>query len=265
MIEHVSTFSILGMVFSLLIAVCLPVAALIAAMKKWKGRTNISGFFIGGATFVLFALLLEQLLHFVVLKATGTLLTGNLWLYALYGGLAAGLFEETGRFLAMKFCMKKTLSSENAVVYGIGHGGTEAILLVGLTYISNLATVFLINTDTLLPALQAYDETTRQTVLQSLSALWTTPGWQFWLAGIERISAILLHIILSYIVYLAVKERKVAFYLLAILIHAVVDAGVVLLTSFIPVPLMEALLLAAVLLLGFFVHRYARLKSDLRE
>ena len=50
-------------------------------------------------------------------------LTGNIWFYALYGGIAAGVFEETGRFTAMKFWMKKSLSKESSFMYGVGHGG----------------------------------------------------------------------------------------------------------------------------------------------
>lgn len=57
-----------------------------------EDESRISSFFIGAATFIVFALILEQILHIVVIKATGTALTGNIWLYALYGGLAAGIF-----------------------------------------------------------------------------------------------------------------------------------------------------------------------------
>ena len=38
----------------------------------------------------------------------------------------------------MKFWMKKWLDFPNALMYGIGHGGVEAILLGGLSGISNL-------------------------------------------------------------------------------------------------------------------------------
>ena len=58
------------------------------------------------------------------------------------------------------------------------------------------------NTLAALPA-----ESANQTVSQ-LSALWTTPAPLFFISGIERISAIILHIGLSLLIYRAVKAGK---------------------------------------------------------
>ena len=46
-------------------------------------------------------------------------------LYAVYGGLMAALFEETGRYSAMRFLVKP-MDFPNAFMYGAGHGGVEA-------------------------------------------------------------------------------------------------------------------------------------------
>ncbi|MBQ9322755.1 MAG: YhfC family intramembrane metalloprotease, partial [Clostridia bacterium] len=69
-----------------------------------KRGAQVLPFFIGCAVFVVFALILEALVHNIVLKGlpVGEKIMGNTLLYALYGGLMAGLFEETGRFLAFK-------------------------------------------------------------------------------------------------------------------------------------------------------------------
>lgn len=259
----VSTANIIAMVFTLLISTVVPIAACIIAVFKWKGKVKISSFFIGAATFILFAMILERILHAVVLGTTGTLLTGNVWLYAIYGGLAAGLFEETGRFLAMKFCMKNTLNRENAILYGIGHGGIEAILLVGLTYVNNLIYTLLINSGSLTSLLSVYDANTQQTVLRQLTALGTTPSYLFYMAGVERINAMLLHVVLSYLVYLAVRNRKTGLYVLSVFLHALVDAGFILLSSKLSLVLCEVILFAAVLLLAFVIHRYD--KSNMKE
>lgn len=257
-ITPVSTASIIAMVFTLLICVLLPIAACIITVRKWKGKIRISSFFIGAATFILFAMILERILHTIVLGATGTLLTGSLWLYAIYGGLAAGLFEETGRFLAMKFCMKNTLNRENAILYGIGHGGIEAILVVGMTYVNNLIYSLLINSGSLASLLSVYDTDTQQTILQQLTLLGATPSYLFYMAGVERIGAMLLHVVLSYLVYLAVRNRKAGLYVLSILLHALMDAGMILLSSRLPLILCEVILIAVVLLLAFVLFRYER-------
>lgn len=253
----VSAASIAGMIFTLIISLAVPIAAGIAVCLKWKGRVRISSLFIGAGTFILSAMILERIFHTVILFSTGNLITGNPWLYALYGGLAAGLFEETGRFLAMKFFMKKTLSRENAVLYGIGHGGTEAVLLIGFTYINNLIYSVLINSGALSSMLSVYDADTQALITQQLDALGNTPSLLFYLAGVERIAAMLLHIALSFLVYLAVKDRKPGFYVLSIVLHALVNAVTVLVSSISPL-LSEAVLIGMVLLFILFLFQYEK-------
>lgn len=259
---HVPSASIWGMVVSLIVSVGLPIVLLIVIRKKTKAR--ISSFFIGSATFVVFALILEQILHMVVLKNTGTLLTGNIWLYALYGGLAAGIFEETGRYLAMKFCMRKNLNKQNAIMYGAGHGGIEAILIVGLSSISNIITAAMINNGQLLTALSVsgVDEATYQSTISQLSALWTTPSWQFYVTGLERISAIIFHIAASYLVYLAVRNKKISWYLLAVLAHFLMDAITVVTANYLPILAVELVLLAFCGGFGYMVWRKYRTETN---
>ncbi len=72
----------------------------------------------------------------------GEALTGSVILYAVYGGLMAALFEETGRYIAMRFLVKP-MDFPNAFMYGAGHGGVEAMLLCGVASISNIASVMI--------------------------------------------------------------------------------------------------------------------------
>lgn len=232
------------------LVICIGLPAGLCIFWKIKSGARLSAFFIGCGTFVVSALILEQLLHTVVLALTGSLLTDNLWLYALYGGLAAGLFEETGRFLAMRFCMKRSLQKENAVMYGIGHGGVEAVLLTGMTYVSNLILVITINSGGLGAIMDALDRETGAVLFAQLSQLWELPAGMFLLAGAERVSAVILHICLSYLVYKAVKDGRPGYYLLAVFLHFLVDAGTVLLVRAIPAAAMEGILLALVIVLA---------------
>ncbi|MBD5383577.1 MAG: YhfC family intramembrane metalloprotease, partial [Ruminococcaceae bacterium] len=114
-----------------LLALIIPIAA--AVVFKLKNReTWLPSVFIGAGTFFVFALILEQLLHAVMRP----IVQGNVLLTCVYGALAAGIFEETGRFVAYKTLMKKRYATKNAVYMGIGHGGCEAIVLVGINFIS---------------------------------------------------------------------------------------------------------------------------------
>ena len=244
----VSTLSIAGMTVSLLIAVLLPIVLCIVVRKKTKAK--FSSLFLGCATFVVFALVLEQILHMVVLRVTGTTLTGNIWLYALYGGAAAAVFEETGRIITMKFIMKKNLNRENALMYGVGHGGVEAILIIGLAQISNIATAIMINSNQMGMVLNVLDEKQKAATIESLSTLWTTPGYMFFMGGIERVSAIILQIALSVFVYAGIKQGKKLIVIMAYVLHFTVDFLVVVAADKLPVMVVEAVLLLASVLLG---------------
>ncbi len=241
----VPALSLAAMAVTLVISFGLPIVLCV----RYKRRgAHLKNFFLGCAVFVLFVLVLEQLMHSVVLGRFQSFFTENIFAYALYGGLAAGVFEETGRYLAMRFLMKKTLNKQEALMYGAGHGGIEAMLLVGLTYINNISASVMINSG----AAAALPEE----LAAQLSPLLTTPSYVFLMGGLERISAIVLHICLSYLVYRAVKGRKPGFYFLAVFLHFAVDALTVLASSFnVHMLILEFTLLAAVVLLALWVRR----------
>lgn len=252
----VPSLSIAAMAVTLVISFVLPIVLCV----RYKRRgAHLRNFFLGCAVFVLFVLVLESLVHSVVLGRFETFFTENLFAYAVYGGFAAGLFEETGRYLAMRFLMKKTLNKQESLMYGAGHGGIEAILLVGLTYINNLSASVMINSGA---AAQLPPE-----LLAQLSPLLVTPWWVFLMGGLERVSAIVLHLCLSYLVYRAVKDRRPGFYFLALFLHFAVDALTVLLTSFgLNMIVFELLLLASMALLALWVRRmYAAEPAPLPE
>lgn len=257
MTGHVSGVAISGICFSAIISIGLPIVLLVRMKRKLGAKVGAAG--IGALTFFLFALVLEQILHAVMLNAAGDVLNGNVWLYALYAGFAAALFEETGRFVAMKYWMKKTLSKENALMYGVGHGGIESVLIVGISCISNLVTAAMINSGQIEGALSAIEDGAgKELALQAYSVLWTTPGYQFYLAGVERISAIVLQICLSYLVYRAVRYGEKKFLLAAFLIHFLVDMVTVLLSNYMNVVVLEIVLLVMVAVLVVAVRKMYR-------
>lgn len=255
--ETVSMTSIIGMIMTMIISIGLPIVLMIIAWKKLHAKPV--NFIIGALTFIVFALILEQILHTVVIKVTGGAVLNNVWLKALYGGLAAGVFEETGRLVSMKRFMKKPLTKENAIMYGIGHGGTEAIIIVGLTAISNIVTSIMINSGSLLKSMEVLDDSIRETAMTQLSALWTTPSYQFYMGGVERIIAIVLHICLSYIVYTAVKNNKIIFYFISISIHFAIDAITVVTAAYLNVAAVEIILAVLVAAIAIFTYHKYRL------
>ena len=249
----VPVLSIIGMCIAFIVAVGLPMGLMLYAFLKLKA--DMLWFGIGAATFIIFALVLEQCLHVVMIKQFGEALTGNLLVKAVYGGLAAGVFEELGRFTSMNLFKKKGLNKLNALMYGVGHGGIEAIIIVGLTSISNLIASIMINTGTFEPMLASLDAEVKAQTLKQVSLLWTTSPLDFYLAGVERVVAITLHICLSYIVYKAVTNKKVQLLLLAIVLHAGLDFVTVLLAGYVSSLVLELVLIVLVAIIAVLVFK----------
>ena len=112
--------------------------------RKSKGRWRF--FLIGCIIFPVFVLILERTAHSLLLYgAPGAVLQGNIWLYAFYAGLMAGVFEECGRWLAFKLSLRWSRGPGDALMYGAGHGGIEAILLAGMTMLSNITLALALN------------------------------------------------------------------------------------------------------------------------
>lgn len=249
----VSGASITGMVVSLLLSVGLPIFLCIFIYKKTKAW--VPAFFIGCGIFVGFAMILEQICHTVVLTVTGSVIRDNIWLYGIYGGLAAALFEETGRLIAMKFCLKKHLTRENALMYGAGHGGIEAFLILGMSSMSNLLTAAMINGGLMEKTMTVLEPAQQEVSYNQLSVLWTTPAYQFYLAPVERISAIALQIALSILVFSAVKTGKKLHLAAAFGIHFAVDFLTVVCASAIPTWALELGLLVIVAVICVVVYK----------
>ncbi len=256
----VSAASMAGMGFSLAVSVLGPV---VLAIVLWrKKRASWVSFLIGCGTFIVFALTLEQLLHIVVFSAFGGLLQNSLLLYALYGGLAAAAFEECGRLLAMKFLMKNRLDGGNALMYGAGHGGAEAILIMGITSVNNLLSSMMINGGGIDQALAQLEPELQTATYGQLSTLWLTPAYQFYLGGVERISAMALQLCLSVLVYKAVKSGRKKFFAAAFAVHFLMDFLTVIAAASLPVWAVEAALLLFTVLIVWRTALVYRRKDE---
>ena len=258
------------MAVAALLGMAVPVVLAWWLARKYRVRWQT--ILIGAGTFIVFALLLEPILHQVVLKGPhGATIMGNVWYYALYGGLAAGLFEETGRFLSMKFLMRKEPSRAlPGVAYGIGHGGTEMLLLFGISMISNLVMSVMINAgqaDVLTAKVPEEQLPLVQAQFAQLSSL--TPGTlliSFW----ERLSALLLQLGLSLMVWAAVRRGGKWLWLFpaAILLHALVDGIAVILSKSVSMAFVELIILAlaiAVGAMGWMLGRKLNARASLLE
>lgn len=234
---------IAAMVLVLLLTIAVPLGVM-AFLHRRGGSWRT--FFAGALTFIVFAMVLESILHNLVLRSgIGPVLQGNIWLYGLYGGLAAGVFEETGRFLAFRFVLKSRRDRITALSYGIGHGGIEAFLLAGLTMAANLALGLAYVNGAALP----------EEIVPSVESLLTTPAVMFLWTGFERLSAMTLHTALSVLVFAAVRTDRRWLFPAAILLHFAVDFIAVVSNAFLPVAATEGLVLLSSVLTAVWAAR----------
>ena len=242
-----SISSILPILFTLIFSFALPLGLMLYFRRRGGKWTAC---LVGAATFVLFALILESILHNLLsLTPLWAVLRGNVWLYGLYGSLAAGIFEETGRLLAFRLALKNEREPITALSCGVGHGGAEAILLVGLTMVNNLVLAVTVSAG----------GTDDPVMLEMAAQLAATPAGMFLWAAFERVGAVILHMALSVLVFAAVRRPgKMRLFPAAILIHAAADFIVVVANAYLPVAVTELMNLAAAALVALLARRVYR-------
>ena len=187
-------------------------------------KEKITTMLLGAAGFFVFALILESLVHVIVLQAFPIIFEKTA-LYTIYGALMAGLFEETARFLIFKFLLKKRTNRETSISYGIGHGGFEAFIFLAYAGVQYLIYAVLIDQGQLQSMIDAAaqagtDTSALEALPDQIAAL--TAGAVAW-GCFERVSAMMIHIALSVVVFYGVKKHKISLYFLAILLHALFD------------------------------------------
>ena len=246
-----------------MLAFTIPVVLIVA----WKMRTkkSVIPFWAGVGVFLLFAQGLENIPHLLFVITDNPLsriVNGNAVIYALYGGLMAGLFEELGRYVAFRFLVKKYPEKETAVTYGIGHGGVECMLIMGVGFIQYYMYGQLINNGTMDKMLEsmAGDPKSLEALQTLVDTITNMEKSACWIAGWERISALVLHIGLSILVFQAVKVAKKKYMLwVAVGLHMLFDIPAALyqkgVLGLIPTEIILSIMAAFVLLYSIGVYR----------
>lgn len=224
--------AIAAIVSVLILTIAVPLGIMLFLARaggSWKD------FLVGAATFIVFAMVLERIFHSLVLQSgAGAAIQGNVWLYSLYGGMAAGIFEETGRFLAFRSVLRGREARITSLAYGIGHGGAEAFLIAGLTMASNLV----------LGLTYSHGGSIPPEIVPAVESLLEIPPTMFLWSGFERLTAMALHMALSVLVFASVRTNRRWLYPAAILVHAAVDFAAVVSNAYLPVAATEILVLA---------------------
>ncbi len=220
--------SIPALIITVILMLAIPVGFFFFWRKKHKAQTKIGWLIAGAAGFLVSARVLELGVHYFCIVADNPIsrfLNGSTVAFVLYGVTMAGVFEECGRYLILKHILKKNRSRENAVLYGIGHGGIEILAVVLPLMITYLAIAVLFssgNTETALSTLKITEENAAA-VLPSVQAAAAFDYAAMAMNVMERLFAILLHIGLTVIVFYGVSNGKKVFLPLAVILHMLMD------------------------------------------
>jgi uncharacterized membrane protein YhfC len=139
------------------------------------------------------------------------------WLipFLLFSSFTAGLFEETGRWVGYRYLIPQERSRHAGIMFGLGHGALESILLAGLP-LAGLLVSWVLATRGVIPSGAALEAIGQQTAAIDF--------WKVQLAALERASAIAVHVGLALIVLQVWQRGGVRWLLLAILLHFAVNA-----------------------------------------
>lgn len=217
----------ISVLINLTLSIGLPFA--LAVLLVIKDKRHVKALLLGIITFLIFQVftripLLQLILPNQVWYILFTYEHPILYLFLL--SLSAGLFEEIGRYLIMRKGLVKA-NFMDVFTFGIGHGGVEAILLVGSAVL--------------------------------LTDVSVVDDFNLIMGGVERVFAMSMHLAFSFLVYAQISKHMKYGLTLSILAHTLVNFIAVYLMSLgVGVLNVELSLLVMASLAIFFVFHERR-------
>lgn len=191
----------IGLVISFVISFVTPILMLIYYMVRKKQK--LKPFIVGVLVFFISQIMLRlPLLSYVFPNQIWYMrLSLNPYLYSIFLGLTAGIFEEVGRYIGFKYFLKNNQKYDDGLSFGFGHWAIEALLIVGIN------AIILLFSHNLLEA----------------SGLSITNAFMM---GMERLFVLSVHVGLSIIVLYSVRLNKISYLFIAIILHGIIDVGI---------------------------------------
>ena len=223
----IPTLSFITCGITLFVSLVLPVLVLIVLSRKWKLNHIPSAWFLGALGFFIPQMLIRtrMLNGFAANPGFQSFAENHYILYCLLLAFTAGAFELAGRYGIAKV-LKRDMTFRRSLAAGLGHGGIEAMILIGVTYVNNLIYMVMIRTGT-------FDATIAQAAAAGVDAsqlyaiqdaLVSTSPWMFLLAGYERLLTMVCHAAMSLTVCWGVWKGRPGKSMIACLIfHTLLD------------------------------------------
>ena len=220
---QISNAWVAAMIAALVFDILYPLALGVLARRRLGVSWRYFGY--GALIFVLFQLVSRVPITLAIQALIAPQLQASrvaLIAWIAISALTAGLFEELGRYVGYRWLLKREPKTwAKGVMYGLGHGGIESMLLIaGLVAITLIQVLALTRTDLSTLPLTAEQRTL---ATQQLAAIAAQPSWVPLLGAWERLWTIPLHVALALLVLQVFRRGNMRWLWLAILAHALVD------------------------------------------
>jgi uncharacterized membrane protein YhfC len=144
----------------------------------------------------------------------------HLWFNPVVLGLTAGLSEELARYAVYRWWIRDARTWAQALMFGAGHGGIEAIL-VGLSVAATYVAFIVLQTP---GGLSQVPPEQQPLVAEQLAAYWSQPWPMTLLGAVERVWALCLHLSCAVMVLQVFRRGSLLWLVAAILWHAASNA-----------------------------------------
>lgn len=199
----ISNFAILGLVFTVVVCFVVPLIAM--AVLKIRMRAKILLFLAGISMQVLFVMLLERLFISLTVRAVPAI-TQYDSLYPIVMVLVAGIFESLEFALVVRVLRDHINAGSQAVMFGMGHAGANAVLSMGLTSIAYYSVAVIANAngaDALTEGLSGEDLFFMQSMLEFMQS----DAILFYISGVQQLMLIMVYCCAAVIMWMAMTER----------------------------------------------------------
>jgi uncharacterized membrane protein YhfC len=215
-----STF-LLGAIVSLVFVVAYPLVLAVLAHRRLHVGWRYLGW--GATVFFVFQLATRVPAVQLIQAALGDQLKASpalTWTWLVVLALTAGIFEEVGRYFGYRVFMRREEKTwPKAVMYGLGHGGFESIVLVGGMMLIGIINLWSFANG----GFAQLSEDQKALAAQQLQALNAQPAWIALLGAWERLWTLPIQVAFSVIVLQVFRTGKLIWLLWAVLGHALVD------------------------------------------
>lgn len=226
----VSNASIIAIFVTLFISLFLPLIIWVIYGAANKNKGIWTAWLLGAAGFFVTQIMVRVPIVSILSSTEGfnSFVENNYVLYGFILAFTAGLFELVGRYAVAKI-MSKNLTPERSLAAGLGHGGIEAIVIIGMSYIANLIMALMINGgafDTIIQATmqQGADAATLEALELVKTQLVETSSGLIYLAGFERILTMIFHAAMTMIVcYYVSRKKDIIGILVCLAMHTALD------------------------------------------